>query len=215
MRATVNRRLFEIDSFDSASLGPLASVVHQFAAPGRYRAVVSRHGRAVGEIGFTVDEKSESMQLAVDLARTKPDVIDRLRSIVSAKGYVLFHASSGDGYSVVVSSEKEAVFDSARLGAGDLFALTLLEPGTYTLSDKTQGGAAQIEVVLDDAAAKRLRELETRYVDVLGGGFQPKSIELIASQGLVFRLRAEARIVIEKKTREKPQRPTPVIHRKA
>jgi hypothetical protein len=227
MNARVNRQLLATTKFDSSALGMLTFAVHQFAAPGRYHATVRHGGRAVAEVPFLVDEKSDQMQLDIDLALAERAANERPRGceckdekhsshVISPKGFVLFHVSSGDGYSVVVSSEtdKTPSFDSTKLGRGDLFALSLLEPATYSLANTANGSTAEIRVALPEAA-KRLGELETQQIDVSEKRFARDRIEAMSTQGLVFRLAAPARIVIEKKesTGEEGKRTTPFIRR--
>src|SRR6185436_8741660 len=77
MTANLNRQLLNTTSFDSGALGMLAMVVHQFSRPARYHATVMRGGRAVAEVPFTVDEKSEAMQLDIDLAEAERDAGDK------------------------------------------------------------------------------------------------------------------------------------------
>ena len=224
MTAKVNRRLLNSTNFDSGALGMLAMVVHQFPSPGHYHATVMRGGRAVAEVAFNVDEKSEAMQLDLDLARAERDADGKgsdccckdekqPAAVVSPKGFVLFHASSGTGYSVVVSNESdESTFDSTRLGKGDLFALSLLEPAVYSLADTIGGAAGEIYVTFTAETAKRLHQLETVHVGVSTRKFDMDRVEVASTQGLVFRCEAPARIVIAKKgDGRKEERGRPVI----
>ncbi len=224
MRAKVNSQLLATTSFDSGALGLLAMVVHQFPSPGHYRAVVKRHGRAVADLGFEVDEEFKAMQLDIDLARVDNDARGRPGGCecassepsarkVSPKGYVLFHASSGDGYSVTVADAKdEAVFDSERIGNGDLFAVSVLEPASYSMRNEVGGATGEIVVGLPPAKEARMSGLETRHIDVGPDKFDPDHVELTSSQGLVFRInKGEARIVIEKKQGKAKERPKPVL----
>ncbi|MEJ7604898.1 MAG: hypothetical protein WKF37_01180 [Bryobacteraceae bacterium] len=137
------------------------------------------------------------MQLNIDLGATKPrrphggdcecKQAHGDMPVVSPKGYVLFHASAGDGLSVTVAGEdQKVVFDSSRLQEGDLFATTLLEPGVYRMENRMGGAKGEIIVTLTPEDAKRIKSLEAQYVDV-AGGFNPAKVELVSSQGLVFR----------------------------
>jgi hypothetical protein len=224
MTAKVNRQLLNTTNFDSGALGMLAMVVHQFPAPGRYHAAVRRGGRAVAEVAFSVDEKSEAMQLDIDLARAERDAGGRTSdcgckdekppaAVVSPKGFVLFHASEGTGYSVIVSNETDkSTFDSTKLGKGDLFALSLLEPAVYSLANTMDGAAGEILVTFTADTAKRIHQLETVHVGVTAKKFATGRIEVASTQGLVFRLEAPARIVIAKKVGDKDEkREKPVI----
>ncbi|MGM9427950.1 hypothetical protein [Hydrogenophaga sp. MI9] len=217
MQAKLNMQLLNTHSHDSGALGPLAMVVHSFSQPGHYSGLVLRHGRPVGEIAFVVDEKSEAMQLDIDLSASGPRGASAATDCgchgqagatasVSPKGHVLFHASTGGGYAVTVThADGKPVFDSTRLENGDLFAVSLLEPTAYRLENSLSGAKGGIAVSFDEEIARRIRSLETVYVDVQGKKFSSGKIALASTQGLVFRVKDPSRIVI---TREKPE-PTP------
>ena len=223
MKAKVNIQLLKTTTFDSGALGMMAMVLHQFRAAGHYRAAIMEQGRAVTDVDFEVDEKSEVMQLDIDLAqavrnaKTRPEACDcksekQTTRGVSLKGYVLFHASSGGGYSVIVSNGGDkVVFDSTKLGDGDLFAVSLLEPANYSMTNTMGSAAGEIAVSLTPEMAKQIKTLETRYIDVSEKKFDPEHIELTSSQGLVFRIKDTARILVEKKCPSLAKRAKPII----
>jgi hypothetical protein len=126
---------------------------------------------------------------------------------------VLFHASSGDGYSVTVAAESQKlVFDSTKLGEGDLFATSLLEPGKYVMENRLGTARGAILVTLPPEDAKRIKELETQYVDVAGDSLEPAKLKLVSSQGVVFRVKGQARIVVSREGEREPFRPqTPIL----
>lgn len=223
MKAKVNIQLLRTTTFDSGALGMLAMVIHQFSSAGRYRATIKQRGHAVTEVDFEVDDNSKVMQLDIDLAQAVRSAKARPEScgctsekqttrVVSPKGFVLFHASSGGGYSVAVSkTEGKVVFDSTNLGEGDLFAVSLLEPGTYSMANTIGSVEGEIVVSLTPEAAKRIKTLETLYIDVSQKKLDPKGIEVASSQGLVFRIKDSARILIEKRHAPPQKRSKPVI----
>ena len=223
MNSKVNIQLIKTTTFDSGALGMMAMVVHHFHSAGHYRAAIMEQGRAVTDVDFEVDEKSEVMQLDIDLARAfqsakaRPEACGcksekQTTRVVSPKGYVLFHASSGGGYSVTVSNAGgKVVFDSTKLGDSDLFAVSLLEPGDYSMTNTLGSAAGEIVVSLTPKMAKEIKTLETRYIDVSEKAFAPERIELTSSQGLVFRIKGTARILIEKKYPSRAERAKPTI----
>jgi hypothetical protein len=210
MKAKLNRQLFEETLFDSGALGLTTSVVHQFAQPGVYAASVLRDGAHVGVFKFEVRGDASETQLDVNLAAVGQRKTDcdcghgQALPVVSPKGYVLFHATSGSGWSVHVGEGKKKTFDSERLTAGDMFALTLLEPTKYRMENKLGGAKGAIDVSFSPADAKRLGSLQPVMVTVKGP-FAPEAIKLVATQGLVFRVEAEARIVISRQGRRDPE----------
>jgi len=218
MKAKVNRRLLNTTTFDSGSLGMMAMVIHQFQSPGFYRGVIMKQGRAITDLEFSVDEKSTEMQLNIDMARAirnaKAHPEDshcgsekEVPSIVSQNGYVLFYASSGSGYSVIVTSvDGKEKFDSTKLTSGDLFSISLLEPTKYSMVNTMGQGEGEIVVSLTPNMAKKVKNLETSYINVSPKGFDPDCMELTSSQGLVFRLTDSARVIIEKKDKVVPRK---------
>lgn len=141
---------------------------------------------------------------------------EEARLVVSPKGYVLFHASSGSGYSAIVSdSLGRMVFNSTKLGNGDLFAVSLLEPGSYSMKNSVDSSLGMASVSLPEKMFGRLGELQTQYIDVSEKKLDPPRMELISSQGLVFRIKSQARIVIAKEPIAKEDaasaRPKPMI----
>lgn len=211
VNARVNRQLIHTTRFDSGALGLLAVLLRQFPVPGRYRVAVSQKGQPSADVSFVVDDNAEVGQLDIDLAQAvrdataRPDACDcppaasPPTSVVSPKGYVLFHTSAGDGYSVVVTDAAgKVVFDSTKLGNGDLFAVSLLEPAVYAMANRLGNAAGEAAVKLPPEGEK-LRTLETRHIDVTEKGFNQDRVDLISTQGLVFRVGTAARIVIEKR----------------
>lgn len=220
MKAKVNLQLLNTTTFDSGSLGMMAMVIHQFTSPGNYQAVIMKEGHAISELALNVDEKSSEMQLNIDLAATShkkgnyPCEKNKMTlPTVSPKGYVLFYATSGSAYSVkVATSNGDTAFDSTKLAEGDLFSVTLLEPGKYSMINKGRRSKGEIVVSLTQKNSKNIRNLETNYINVTKKGFNPSNTEVISSQGLVFRISDSSRIVIEKKEETKRKHKGAVFH---
>ena len=221
MQPTIRRDLFTQEVFDSGSLGPLVSVIHQFDCEGTYSGRALRDGALAGSFTFVVDQQSEIRQLSIDLAVPAADKRsvccagdDSKHRTVSPAGYVLFYASRGRGYSALVAEgdQREPAFDSSRLRAGDLFALSLLEPTTYSAIDRIGGGKAILTVKRDPKRTRNLKNLEPIYVDVKQGTMQPHEIELASAQGIVFRIGTDSRIVVQK-TGKTPDEAERVLHR--
>ena len=220
MNAKVNLALLNTTRFDSGALGMLAMVIHQFSEPGRYRGSVLRAGTTVGDLEIMVDEKSDVMQLDIDLAaiskQPRPDAqtgqdcnchpeSSGPPRVVSPSGYVLFHASSGSGFSVNLSHVSgKSKFDSTALDKGDLFACSLLEPAQYQGTNTRTKAQLEIAVVfpadVKEGMSVRLKAAESMNLKVQDGAFQPAKLNVISTQGLVFQINEAARIVIEKKS---------------
>ena len=223
MQATVNRLLFTTTVFDSGSLGMLTSAIHQFAAPGAYQTVIQHNGQPAGARSFEVVEEGGEMQLNIDLAGARlaaPHADDcHCKSPkgstprVSSKGFVLFYVSQGQGYSVTAGPQGEkskAEFSSQSLGAGDLFALSLLEPAKYSMVNRKGGAKGEIVVTAPKPQKKPLGILDAQYVEVTDKGFDPKKIEVTSTQGIVFRIQTAARIVVERQGTRRAEDDAPV-----
>lgn len=198
MKAKINRKLLNTTTFDSGSLGVLAMVLHPFTSSGRYDVAITKNGRIVRNSSFVVHKESKKSQLDIDLSSSKLNSDDNLHD-VSPKGYVLFHVSSGSGYSVSVKNENgDNSFNSKELTKGDLFALSLLKPGEYSIVNKLDSGKGGVEVSFTDSDAKNIKDLETSYVEVTKNKLTPNNVKLVSSQGLVFKVSDSSRILIEK-----------------
>ncbi len=204
MNARINLQILNIVNQDSGALGPLGIVIHQFSEPGAYHVAIHRQGRCVARTVFDVDPAGDR-QIEIHLTaagRQSLFLCDTPKVVPS--GFVLFHASGGDGYSATVTSDSErTVFDSAKLSPGDLYATSLLEPGKYKLANAAGVARAEIEVkaAVDD--------VEPFYIDVTSKSFEPAKISLNSSQGLVFRVKQSARVVITRHHSPQPKQPLP------
>ena len=216
-RVVVNRHLFTTSSVDSGALTMLGVVAHRFSEPGEYMGVVEG-GREPRSFRFVVDEDAPAMQVDVDLAtlgagssadcgceRTSSEPGGRFA--VNPRGYVLFHVSSGaGGYRVRVGRGlDEIVFDSGRLEGEDVFAVTLIRAGTYSVRNVATDATAEIVVA---RARRRGGEgrtpLEPVTIECTEKGFRPAKIRIQPAQGQVYRFRTPSRIVIELVAPEAP-----------
>lgn len=149
---------------------------------------------------------------------------------VSSKGYVQFFVSHGDGglsASVARADGDKVLFDSTALGSGDLFALSLIAPATFSLVNKLGSAVGTITVTFSREVARRLKATAPVYVDASKSTFTPKNIPLSSGQGVVFRVTEAARIVVTQESepaeaapRERSARRTfrrlrPIAQRKA
>ena len=118
---------------------------------------------------------------------------------VSPKGYVQFFVSQGEGglsASVARADGDKVVFDTTTLGSGDLFALSLIAPATFSMVNKLGSATGTSSVTFSKEVARRLKATAPVYVDASKSAFAPKDIQLSSGQGLVFRVTDAARIVV-------------------
>jgi hypothetical protein len=212
-KVLVNRHLFTQTNVDSGSLTMLGVVVHRFPEPGEYMGVVER-GRETRSFRLTVDEGSSVMQADIDLATLsgghvhdadcgchhKESAADRA-FVVNPSGYVVFHVSSGPGgYAVRVGRLEKpdaAVFDSTRLEGDDLFAVTLIRPGRYSVKNVASGARGEIVVAYPTVGKKPRPPVDAVEIECTEKTLRPPKIKILAAQGQVYRFRAPSRIAIE------------------
>jgi hypothetical protein len=122
---------------------------------------------------------------------------------VSSKGYVQFFVSQGEGglsASVARADGDQVLFDTTALGAGDLFALALIAPATFSMANKLGTASGKITVAFSREVARRLKATAPVFVEASKSAFAPKDIQLSSGQGLVFRVTDAARIVVTQAT---------------
>jgi hypothetical protein len=212
MNLTFDQNLFTQVGLDSGSLTLLGSIVHSFQEPGEYRGSVHKAGGEQAVFYITVDKNSPAAHVNIDLAalqeyseapkEERDD--DRITNhfTVNPKGYVVFHVSAGSGgFSVYVrrtlEDPNEKVFKSPELGEGDIFSAVILRPGSYSVANKLGKGDAQVTVSYPEIDKAAYRSPAPMRVQVSPRGFEPARLELKPGQGLIFDIKASARIVIE------------------
>jgi hypothetical protein len=212
-KVSINRHLFTQTDVDSGSLTMLGVVIHQFREPGEYLGTVEG-GRATRTFRLRVDESSSALQLNVDLAtlegghRHDADCGCKDREtetgptlVVNPAGYVVFHVSGGRGGYVVRVGKLErpdsALFDSTRLEGDDLFAVTLIRPGTYAVRNVEGEARGEIVVAYPRAGRQPQRPDEPVEVVCTEKAFRPARIRIQAAQGQLYRFRTPSRIAIE------------------
>jgi hypothetical protein len=212
-RVLVNRHLFTQTSVDSGSLTMLGVVIHRFPEPGEYMGVVERGGEA-RSFRLRVDESSPEMQANVDLAtlggghshsddcgcKNKETDADPT-FVVNPAGYVVFHVSNGPGGYVVrvgrLERPEAALFDSTQLEGDDLFAVTLIRPGRYSVRNVAGKARGEIVVSYPKIGEQPHRPDEPVEIVCTEKAFRPARIRIQAAQGQLYRFRTPSRITIE------------------
>jgi hypothetical protein len=126
---------------------------------------------------------------------------------VSPKGYVQFFVSQGEGgltASVVRADGDKTLFDTATLGQGDLFAVSLIAPAKFSMANKLGSATGTITVTFSKEVARRLKATAPVYVETSKSAFNPNNVQLSSGQGVVFRVTEVARIVVTQES-EPPQ----------
>lgn len=228
MQMYTNRQLITQSVLDSGALGLLGAVVHQFAEPGEYHGAVLQDERERATFLLAVEEGSTALQVDVDLGalsvpsagtavpdpclcKDGPKVEPRRkgapRFTVGVRGYTLFYSSIAGAFSVRVNrvGEERVLFDSRELQDGDLFAATLIRPGSYAVTNvpaRSQGG-----VLVAYPEARRVGEPPPAPVTIDatsgaltvtdGRGARLDRLAIQPGQGQIYRIRTPSRIRLE------------------
>ena len=208
MKAFINWHMFTQTSLDSGSLTMLGAVIHNFSEPGEYLGTISRKGKAVGDFHLTVDKECPAMQVNIDLATLHRRSSDKCESEpgkrlkVNPKGYAVFYVSQGaGGYAVVLGTlrgkRQVEVFDSRTLKEGDLFAVTLIRPGTYSVTNVKTDAKGEVVVAYPRTRKVPYRPPKPVTIECTEKRLRPNKIKIEPAQGQVYRLKVPSRITIE------------------
>lgn len=123
---------------------------------------------------------------------------------VGRDGNAVFHVSTGvGGYAVQLAGfggqeghDRAQTWDSRELQEGDLFAVTLLRPGAYRVTNDVTRVEAQIRLSYPQRGKTAYRPPEAQRIAVTDKGFEPDRVELQPLQGQVYEIRAASRLRI-------------------
>jgi len=219
MQPLINRALLEQRTFDSATPAGTAVIVHRIERLGEYDLNIAREDDVVERMRLNVGEApgperdqarpAETASAALrpgsavslDLASVVLNPPEERVLAVPAGGYVAFTAPAGAVRQRVTvtpaGGEGGEEFDSRRLGPGDIFAVTLIRPGRYTVANAASDARAEVQVTYPQVGSSPYRPPDPATVECGADGFSETSITLAPAQGLVFRIDTEARIQIE------------------
>jgi hypothetical protein len=131
---------------------------------------------------------------------------------VAPEGYAVFKvpAGAGGGYAVELYESAESgrgkkVFDSRALGASDMLAVVLLRPGTYSVTNASNGTKADLKVAYPEKAPGLLEPVK---VVCAADGIRPNAIRVRPTQGLVFSFETPSRVKIDLVAPEDRARPS-------
>jgi hypothetical protein len=214
------------DAIDSGSLASMGSIIHKVTESGDYRGDVYRGTAKVGTFYLTVSENGEAAsdceksprQLDIDLAgldrslgKATKDCGNRFT--LRAGGNIVFTALSGSGgYAIELlrrekGKESVKVFDSRKLGEGDLFIVHIMRPGLYSI--KNTNGKRQTELTVEYPDPEKLQlKTDPFLVEFKDEEIVPNRIVIQPVQALMFDPKDESRITIELKKAD--DRPAPV-----
>jgi hypothetical protein len=211
MDAIINRVSLNQTRWDSGALAGLGIVVHRFGEVGDYVLTLLREeapwkSLALSVVGDRPGEAAAPMQVSVDFAEGAAAGAAAQPLVLAVNGYAVFQATSGGGadkgHAVLAersaaSGGAAAVFDSRRLGADDLFAVTLARPGVYAVANRLTDGRAKITVAYPTVGDKPFVPPPPVEIACGARGFDPVNVSLKPGQGVVFRPGVPSRVTIE------------------
>jgi hypothetical protein len=200
---TIAFRLVQQTSFDSGVPSGTAVIAHPVATTGSFTISIIKGAEEVVRrrsliVGPAPGARAASGAVSVDLVVPAVATADLEAPLeVAAGGWATFSASSGDGAAVrITDAQGGTEFDSRRLGAGDLFAVTLVRPGRYRVTETGSGITLDARVTYPRPGPTPYRPADPQRVH-FAAGFDPATVELGPGQGLVVEVGEVAHMVVE------------------
>jgi hypothetical protein len=201
----INRALLTNPALDSGAIAVRGTVFHVFTEAGDHDVTILRDGRVTGRFTVAVQPEGAVPQVNVDLAGLEADA-GRSGNVtghyaIREGGVMGFAAGLGVGrYAVVIghtaAGGSRTVLDSrGQLPAGDLFAVTLIIPGTYRATNLASQARLQITVAKPgrDEPYSPARPTLVRAGD---HGFDPATAHILAGQSIVLLAETPARFLV-------------------
>jgi hypothetical protein len=225
MEPVVNRQLFELINFDSAAPSGSATVVHRFTAEGEYvlsllredhvvetRSLTLSHSETRGGDSGTTSPRTganapETVTIDLRDSQPSPGLPRRARPpsrlTLPAGGYAAFTGPPGLVNRAVVrpvdaaGEQQDVVFDTAELGSDDVFAVTLVRPGTYAMRNALGDQTGRIVVTYPVVGDVPYRPADPVDVRVADSGFDPEAVTIGPGQGIIFRVSTRSRLTVD------------------
>jgi len=199
MKPRVNSFAINAERLESSSLAPLAIVAHPFADEGTYVGQVMRGKHLVASLVFEVSGEVDKPQIDIDCAKflplPGPESLRPIRHKLSPGGYAMFYVSEGKGgFHIEITPRSRAdmgddgqagVFDSRKLGPGDLFIVSLIRPGEWI----AKSGAAKAVISVSQPEKSRTPyqpKSEANHITMGDSELSPASLSVGPGEGVVF-----------------------------
>lgn len=218
-KVTLNRAVFSLRPLESNALTVLTTLLHHFPEPGVYELFVRRGGQVIhrGPIHVIGEKRSDPAddrpgqapyQLNIDLATLGRSSSEGCacqseeRYVLNTGGVIGFYVSAGTGrYTVTISQiaadKKAMLLDSTEaLPPGDFFAVTLVRPGIYTVTNRLADSQMKVQVRLP-RRGEAYRPDNANLIQAELGRFTPDSASIFAGQSLLFQAAVPSQLVVE------------------
>jgi hypothetical protein len=202
----LNRALLTNPALDSSAIAVRGTVFHVFTEAGDHDVTILRDGRVTSRFTVAVQPEGAVPQVNLDLAGLEADA-DRSGNVtghyaIREGGVMGFAAGLGVGrYAVVIGHTagggSRTVLDSrGQLPAGDLFAVTLITPGTYRATNLANQARLQITVA-KPGRDEPYSPAQPTLVRAGDQGFDPAAAHILAGQSIVLLAETPARFLVE------------------
>ena len=201
----INRALLTNPALDSGAIAARGTVFHVFGEAGDHDVTILRDGRVTGQFTVAVQPEGAVPQVNVDLAGLAADA-DRSGNVtahyaVREGGVMGFHVGQGIGRYAVISHSagggSRTVLDSrGQLPAGDLFAVTLITPGTYRATNLTTQARLPITVAMP-RRGEPYSPARPTLIRAGDHGFDPAAAHILAGQSILLLADTPARFLVE------------------
>ncbi|MTH15798.1 hypothetical protein [Flavobacterium sp. LC2016-01] len=201
-----NTAIFKLKEFKSHTPNILGSIIHPVQEEGTYSGELYIAGQLFRRILITCTNDASDTQLNIDFtehhaaSRSKDNGIPEYR--LKTEGYIVLYTSmelADFNFKLhqKVQEKSKSVFYSKALGPGDIYAVSLLEPGTYAAQNTAAKSKMKIVVKLPDTKKSMpLPTPEPVTIKVSANGFSEKEINIISTQGIVFALETKTDVLI-------------------
>jgi len=207
MSVFINRKLLEQTTFHSTAPAGLACVVHAVAEEGEHELHFLDADDAVSEtVPVTVAGKRPTGEATAVRLDVNPTKLGAARLSRGPSGSPAHHViQPGADLFITTPAPRDAcrvrlvrktdgavVFDSASLGAGDRFAVTLIRPGRYQVENQLDGAKLVLTVEYPVVGKQPYSPPPPMQIECTAGGFQAPTTTVKPAQGLIFLCSAPA-----------------------
>jgi hypothetical protein len=199
MSFVINRSLLEQTTFVSTSPGGLACVVHPIADDGEHEVhVLDDAGQISDLVHMTVVKQpgtgGQPMALSINptdlrAARLKRGVSAAPdHQVVQSGGHLFVGApvlADARRVRMVRKADGAVVFDSASLGAGDRFAVTVIRPGRYQLDNQLGTQKLALTVEYPVQGKQPYQPPPPMQIECTATGFNAPTTTIKPAQGVI------------------------------
>lgn len=212
MTVRINRTLLDQTIFSSTSPAGLACVIHTVAHEGEHELQLVGHAEEHAEaVPVTVASQQPTGAPPAGHLEVNPTALSaarRKRGVSEPPGHQIIQPGAhllittpvphdARRVRLVRKADGAVVFDSASLGAGDRFAVTLIRPGRYEVENQLGGSKLMLTVEYPVIGNQPYRPPPPMQIECTAAGFEAPATTIKPAQGLVFLCRVPARLHLE------------------